>query len=142
MRERIIQFLEHQGISPARFADEIGVQRSSISHIVSGRNNPSFEFIQKILTKYKSLNAEWLMRGVGSMFNNETIKTNIENENPKPIQHSIIGNNLFTNVNDNNDKEIEPLKSLVNKLKTNKSIEKVIVFFDDKTFSSYTPENL
>ncbi len=141
MRERIIQFLEHQGISPARFADEIGVQRSSISHIVSGRNNPSFEFIQKILTKYKSLNAEWLMRGVGSMFTNESSKTNIEIENPKPIQHSIIENNLFTNVNDN-DKKIEPLKSLVNKLQTNKSIEKVIVFFDDKTFSSYTPENL
>ena len=68
MRERIIKFIETENLAPTKFADEIGVQRSSISHILSGRNNPSFDFIQKILSRYKALNAEWLVMGTGPMY--------------------------------------------------------------------------
>src|SRR6266568_123792 len=67
MKDRIIKFLTNENITATRFADEIGVQRSSISHILSGRNNPSFEFIHKILSRYKYLNAEWLIMGNGNM---------------------------------------------------------------------------
>ena len=68
MRERILKFIEISGYTAARFADDIGVQRSSVSHILSGRNNPSFDFIQKILLKYKQINAEWLLLGMGDIF--------------------------------------------------------------------------
>ena len=67
MKDRILQFLESEKISPAEFADKIGVQRSSMSHILNGRNYPSASFIQKMLQSYPHLDSRWLMIGVGSM---------------------------------------------------------------------------
>jgi len=56
MKEQLIKIMTHFNISSTRFADEIGVQRSSVSHILSGRNKPSYDFIVKILEKYPSIN--------------------------------------------------------------------------------------
>jgi len=67
MKERIVQFLASERISPAEFADKIGVQRSSMSHILNGRNHPSAAFLQKMLQIYPSLNPRWLMIGDGTM---------------------------------------------------------------------------
>ncbi len=67
MKERILQFLTSEKISPAEFADKIGVQRSSMSHILNGRNYPSASFIQKMLQAYPLVNSRWLMIGEGSM---------------------------------------------------------------------------
>jgi transcriptional regulator with XRE-family HTH domain len=65
--KRIEQLLEEYKLSPSRFADEIDVQRSSISHILSERNKPSLELISKILKKYPEINADWLITGKGKM---------------------------------------------------------------------------
>ncbi|MCK9411376.1 MAG: helix-turn-helix domain-containing protein [Prolixibacteraceae bacterium] len=67
MKDRIIQFLVSEKISPAEFADKIGVQRSSMSHILNGRNYPSASFIQKMLQVYPYLNSRWLLIGDGEM---------------------------------------------------------------------------
>jgi transcriptional regulator with XRE-family HTH domain len=65
--ERIVRLMEVYNLTPSLFADEIGVQRSAISHILSGRNKPSLEFIQKVLIRYKDLNPQWILTGVGNM---------------------------------------------------------------------------
>ena len=67
MKDRILKFLAFEKISPAEFADKIGVQRSSMSHILNGRNQPSAAFIQKMLQVYPLLNSRWLMIGEGSL---------------------------------------------------------------------------
>lgn len=67
MKEQILKIIEAEGLTPAKFADEIGVQRSSISHIISGRNKPSYDFIMKIIDRFRGINAEWLLTGKGSM---------------------------------------------------------------------------
>ncbi len=67
MKDQLIKILTHFNISATRFADEIGVQRSSISHILSGRNKPSYDFIVKVLEKYPSLDPLWLLTGKGEM---------------------------------------------------------------------------
>lgn len=68
MKERLIQLLDLEQLSPSKFADIIGVQRSSISHVISGRNKPSFDFLQKTLKAFPGLNASWLMLGEGNMY--------------------------------------------------------------------------
>lgn len=68
MKERILQLLDLEQLTPSKFADIIGVQRSSVSHVISGRNNPSFDFIQKTLKAFPGLNAEWLILGKGTMY--------------------------------------------------------------------------
>ena len=67
MKDRIIQFLASEKISPSEFADKIGVQRSSMSHILNGRNYPSAAFLQKMLQAYPVMNPRWLMIGEGNM---------------------------------------------------------------------------
>ncbi len=68
MQNRLQQFLQAENITPARFADQIGIQRSGVSHILSGRNKPGFDFIEKMLRCYPSLNAEWIITGKGKMY--------------------------------------------------------------------------
>lgn len=61
INDKIKQILIDRNFSPSYFADEIGVQRSSISHILSGRNRPSFDIIQKIIRRFPDLGYEWIM---------------------------------------------------------------------------------
>ncbi len=68
MKERLVQLLDLEHLSPSKFADIIGVQRSSISHVLSGRNKPSFDFLQKTLKAFPGLNADWLIQGEGTMY--------------------------------------------------------------------------
>lgn len=145
MRGRILKFLDAEKISSAKLADDIGVQRSSVSHVLSGRNNPSFDFIQKILMKYKQLNAEWLILGTGEMYK-------------VPIQGSLFdekvsGKTLETDIDFKNrpEKEIEAKESqkttIIDTITTketlteNKKLQKVILFYSDNSFTVYTPEN-
>lgn len=75
MKDRIIEFLRAENKSSAQFAEEIGVQPSGISHILSGRNNPSLDFVLKMLEKYQFLSTEWLLFGKGTMYKDVRIQT-------------------------------------------------------------------
>ena len=66
MENRIQKIIEEQEISLNAFAQEIGVNRSTISHILTGRNKPSVEVLQKILKRFPSLSSDWLLLGYGS----------------------------------------------------------------------------
>ncbi len=160
-----MKFLTREQLSSARFAEIIGVQPSSISHIISGRNKPGFDFIQKILVNYPSLNAEWLITGKGSMFKEENIQGNlftgddpekndlnkqvIENQADRPDDRksgNVNDNNNITNTNVTNKVESSNYKSeakespgVTNVIK-GKVVEKIVIFYSDKSFSEYSPE--
>jgi transcriptional regulator with XRE-family HTH domain len=141
MKDRILKFIQKEGISPAHFADEIGVQRSSVSHILSGRNNPSFDFIQKILQRYHSVNSEWLIMGVGEMYKKvEKLITIVPEtkvkENP-PLQRNLFSDTASVR------SESPPVygSDKVIQVAENKSIEKIILFYSDKTFVEFKPSS-
>lgn len=71
LNERISKVIEYSNLTPSEFADEIDVQRSSISHITSGRNKPSLEFIIKIKSRFPELLWDWLVTGEGEMIKSE-----------------------------------------------------------------------
>ena len=68
MKDRILEFLRRENKTSAQLAEDIRVQPSGISHILSGRNKPSLDFILKMLEKYPFLSTEWLLFGKGSMY--------------------------------------------------------------------------
>lgn len=68
MEERLLKLLDLEQLSSSKFADLIGVQRSSVSHILSGRNKPSFDFLQKTLRAFPMISADWLILGEGKMY--------------------------------------------------------------------------
>ncbi len=71
MVERIKEIILKEGLTSGSFADLIGVQRSSMSHILNGRNNPSLDFIVKTIQHIPTLNPEWLLTGIGNMYRSD-----------------------------------------------------------------------
>lgn len=120
LNERISKVIEYSKLTPSEFADEIDVQRSSISHITSGRNKPSLEFIIKIKSRFPEILWDWLVNGDGEMLKSELPETVkpideiaeiSEEEKLKPTSLP----DLFTMMNDDEDfgaeeTEIEPMK--------------------------------
>lgn len=140
MKERIIKFLSINNLTSTKFADMVGVQRSSISHILSGRNKPSFDFIEKMLIAYPDLNAQWLITGKGNMNNNQPSLFNNDENRIITARESNI-----QEIKDNSEGKIDSEKDL--KLKTNKfndtvvpsDIERVIIFYMNGSFKEYKP---
>lgn len=140
MNNRIAQILKYLSLSSSSFAAEIGVQRSSISHVLSGRNKPSLEFIQKIVTAYPEINIDWLITGNGTIDNstsNDYSKGSIS-----PVSKD---KHIFPAESNKMAKEfsVESLnkENLVTKrtLKSIKKIEKLILVYNDKTFEEIYP---
>ena len=70
MEQRLQLFLQMEQLSQSQFADKMGIQRSGVTHLLSGRNKPSFEFITRMLQAFPTLNAEWLILGKGKPYKN------------------------------------------------------------------------
>lgn len=68
MNRRLLLFLQAQNITQSQFADTLSVARGSVSHILSGRNKPGYEFLESLALHYPSLNMDWLFTGKGSMY--------------------------------------------------------------------------
>lgn len=146
MKDRILKFLNSEQLSPAKFADDIGVQRSSISHILSGRNNPSFDFIQKMLQKYPRLNAEWLVIGRGEMYKTALVQGNLF-EQPKREEKTVKTTvpvqtvpESFSLQNSGPSPEM-PSNIEASRSKKNKVIERVLIFYSDHSLEEYKPES-
>ena len=69
--KRLQRVMDYYGESASSFAEKIGVQRSSISHILSGRNKPSLDFILKITSAFNEVDIHWLINGKGEFPKNE-----------------------------------------------------------------------
>ncbi|KUJ53156.1 helix-turn-helix domain-containing protein [Chryseobacterium sp. JAH] len=119
LNERISKVIEYSNLSSSEFADEIDVQRSSISHITSGRNKPSLEFIIKIKSRFPEILWDWLVTGDGEMLKSDLPDTSIliDEEKLKPTSLP----DLFTMINEDEDfgiaeekpEEIEALRESI-----------------------------
>jgi transcriptional regulator with XRE-family HTH domain len=156
MKDRIIKIIEDQKLTSAKFADEIGVQRSSISHLLSGRNNPSLEFVQKILNKYPEISTDWLLFGVGEMKKtSKTITSPLSKATPSLFdaitrpdeqkQGTTAKQPTFqpettikTQQPTSDQLDFSPIPVSIKPDK--KQIERIVVFYADKTFKEYLPE--
>ena len=141
MRDRIESILKDQAISSSKFADEIGIQRSSISHILSGRNKPSLDVFQRILRKYPNINSEWLILGIGDMYKNSA-SISVESKGLfDELEHSNVqkAENIEekTTLKPTIPKQIVQQNTVNQQSSEQKSIEKIIIFYSDKSFEVY-----
>lgn len=82
MKSRISEMIEREGMTQSQFADYIGVNRPTLSHILSGRNNPSMEVVMKIHQKFPKINLYWLIDG------NAPYESGVGEAYPSMIQHT------------------------------------------------------
>lgn len=107
--KRLQKVMDYYGESASSFAEKIQVQRSSISHVLSGRNKPSLEFVLKVVSSYPEVELYWLLNGKGAF---PAAYTN-EKDTPESLEDKIV------------------------KAEPGKSIERIVVFYSDGTFKSY-----
>lgn len=147
--KRLEILMDYYGLNASLFADKISVQRSSISHLLSGRNKPSLDFILKIMDVFPDVDLYWILMGKGSFPNVESkIENSIVTEKieiaPTPILDSSIEHNLFSKINVP-DEEIASTKKEVNTfenkpiLSSEVSIDKIVIFYSNGKFVSYCP---
>lgn len=135
IKDRILKFLTHQRLSSSKFADVIGVQRSSISHLLSGRNNPGLDFLQKVLTNFPMLSPDWLVMGIGEMFkesNQSQLKFELKQENPS---HGLAISPLSQETN-----KVTVPEEIQNPPANFRAIKKIVVFYDDNSFEELKPK--
>ena len=141
MREKLLVLMKNEGLTSSRLAELLGIQPSGISHILGGRNKPSFDFVQKVLRRFPRLNPDWLL------LDSEQMYRNLTTEDSQPAENSIFSNQVTTvQENEQNREEVKSLEqtttsvaaALINSAgQTHGAIKRVIVLFEDRTFESY-----
>ncbi len=131
MKDRIFQLLDEKQITLTAFADEIGVERSTMSHIKAGRSNPSLDVAQKILERYPEVSADWLISGRGAMYRqkNDSREPNLFDD------FDVIASSTAQNTPTNTPKKSQQSLPLLEKQPVRpRSAARIIVFYDDGTF--------
>ena len=145
MNERIRQFLISENKSSAQFAEEIGVQPSGISHILSGRNNPSLDFVLKMLEKYRNISTDWLLFGKGPMYKEGQAASLFAN-NANLINDP--GSKSNKTEVDDLERRTEPIEKNITSIdkekvtdKRENTIVKIVWFYDNNSFEEFFPRN-
>ena len=86
--QRIATLIESLGMKTADFADKVGIQKSAVSHLIGGRNKPSFEVIGSMLQAFPELNPDWLILGKGDMWRKVETVPSTKNSLPNQRAHS------------------------------------------------------
>ncbi len=158
MKQRLQTLLTTEKIASSKFADLLGVNRSSISHLLSGRNNPSLDFLQKVLIKFPHINPDWLLLGQGPMHRNNaqsqiqsSLSSNTLPFNDIIIEEKVKGNQIKPAIepkkpkNEKNevyleeDESVRDIKTGIKTPENKKSIDKIVFFYSDNSFESYYP---
>ena len=110
MEKRIQNIIEKYCLSPNAFAQEIDVNRSTISHILSGRNKPSIDVLQKILKRFSKISASWLLMGRGDMFASDSISQVPKTASEQSVTPSKDVDKIVVFYSDNSFEEYKPNK--------------------------------
>lgn len=144
MNERLQKFLDAENISQAFFAETVGVTRASVSHILSGRNKPGYEFINSMMIHYPRLNIEWMLSGKGKMYKDmasEKDFRNNDNIGQMPSLFPETTDNMTPGSDNNSDIHqsfqnigISETSQSAKTTENKRRIERIVIFYDDNTF--------
>ena len=140
MRERILKFLKDENKTSAQLAEEIGVQPSGVSHILSGRNKPSLDFVLKMLDKYSFLSTEWLLFGKGSMYRDSSMQ-NLFDQSAEKVETGSDINKIAKGRETESSEYTETRKETeIKAVKNELAVEKIVWFYKNNSFREYLPD--
>ena len=145
--KRLEIILDYYNLSASAFADKINVQRSSLSHLLSGRNKPSLDFIIKVIEVFPEVDLYWILNGKGNFPKAENGVPTVleiekkssslpivENTNSEPDLFSTVEKGIASTLPEPN-----PVESFKTENNSPEEIERIVVFFKNGTFKNYKP---
>lgn len=154
IKDRIKIIMEKEGLTPRVFAENIGIQQSTLSHILNDRNKPSLEVVMKVHQAYKYVSLEWLLYGKGEMMASAE-DSSMETSSGRDYQRSLFDESPINPTEDLHAQENRKEMALENPKITHKEIVKqevryiekpvrkiteIRIFFDDNTYEIFKPE--
>jgi transcriptional regulator with XRE-family HTH domain len=157
-KERIEKVMQHENMNSALFASAIGIQGSTLSHILNGRNNPSLSVLQAILNRFPNISPEWLIMGQGSMERNTkqsqapTLFDSVSETVSKPVVlEQVQPQNIVREAEPIQIKQLNPIETPVSlpvveqilapvqlaPTEPPRSVKKIIIYYTDNTFQEF-----
>jgi transcriptional regulator with XRE-family HTH domain len=144
MREKLLDLMKKEGLTSSRLAELLGIQPSGISHILAGRNKPSFDLVQKILRRFPRVNPDWLLLDSQDMYRNRP------DENSKPSENTIFSESTHPTLEKAQNNQVEmttvqssdstvqqPINAMIPATTPRGNVKRIIVLYEDRTFESY-----
>ncbi|MBO8459565.1 MAG: helix-turn-helix transcriptional regulator [Bacteroidetes bacterium] len=144
-KERIEHIMSKENMNATQFAAEIGIQTSTLSHILNGRNNPSLDVLKRVLNRFRTINPDWLILGTGQMYRQIS-------QSQQPVLFDIppkIDDNLSVKqeqpvVNHSTHEDTvkhSPVQNAKNHTQVNSGnrfVTRILVFYSDNTFEEFS----
>ena len=148
----MLDLMKHEGLKPSQLAEMLGINPAGISHILKDRNKPSFDLLQKILRRFPQLNPDWLLLDSTQMYRDEYADVSKPSA-PTVARQLPIDDGLFGSPEieaaapkaarqEPEDFESSAQSSAVAQFpvsRTGANIQRVVLFYDDQTFESFSP---
>lgn len=160
MREKLLELLNREGLRPSQLADMLEINPAGISHILAGRNKPSFELLQKILRRFPRINPDWLLLDSDQMY-----RSDISHETPvNSVNASLASGRTPANRNIGNDlglfadssknenhaststigpnseaATVDSASDIRVSAPHKAAVKRIVIFYDDQTFETFTP---
>ena len=147
MREKLLNLMKSEQLTASKLAELLGIQPSGISHILGGRNKPSFDLVQKILRRFPQVNPDWLLLDRGEMYRALHTEQDSQNNASNPMVAAEDENQMLQENPSSNDStaatmpnnQISPFSAdAIGAVSTKHGkVKRVIILFEDHTFESY-----
>lgn len=155
MKEKLLDLMKREGLKPSQLAEMLGINPAGISHILAGRNKPGFDLLQKILRRFPQINPDWLLLDSAQMYRDEyTDSTKVSAPTPAsqlPIDDGLFGPTVPEPVapkaarqepetsGTSIQSEAAQFPANLPVSRTGASVQRVVLFYDDQTFESFSP---
>ena len=139
MKDRIAHIIRAKNLTAAEFAIRLGIQPSNVSHLLSGRNNPSLDFVRKLKETFPEYNLDWIIMGKGPMTVSEpfvtsvpAVESQLDEKTEVENKTKALGNTSFATTEPHCFPEEQlPLPP--------SGLKKMILVYDDNTFEVLSP---
>ncbi len=139
MEDRIRELMEYKGLTSTQLADTIEVPRATVSHILSGRNKASLDVVIKILDTFRDIAMSWLLLGEGKMLKGLVSEVKASAKAKQAVEQAPIPPEEAPQVGQVKEKVQDLPPTAPVPAAPEKVVEQVMVFYTDKTFSTYKP---
>ena len=146
-RERLLKIMESEGMNAKQFSSEVGISQGTLSNIIGGRNRPSLEVMQQVLNRFRTIQSDWLILGVGSMYrtNGDGPQTSLFDIRPNDVLPSVTvlperNTEQQTDIQQENKQNVTKRKQSDSAASADsqtvgvKQVRRIIVFYTDGTY--------
>lgn len=144
MREKLQKLMSTEQLTSSRFAELLGIQPSGVSHLLGGRNKPSFDLVQKILRRFPHINPDWLILDSEQMYRTDADDQSASTKAAENVssEMAVNGENISAAQNialsESSQTSAPGVEQMMARAATtHKNVKRVIVLFDDQTFESF-----